>query len=168
VGPRNLADPVPITKVLSKDAADKTVEGPYRPDVVRGSVARARDADQLRTPQQLRDGLGLDDSPSAAAGHPWSPIPDNAEYAYQLRWQAERGPENMEIPYGPLPALTPAMLRTRSEAHSSDKIPPSPEPPQHPVASLNGLRGTLRSASRRRSGGSTTTATGSTPLSPKS
>jgi hypothetical protein len=89
-----------ITKVLSKDAADKTIEGPYRPDVVRGSVARARDADQLRTPQQLRDGLGLDDSPSAAAGHPWSPIPDNAEYAYQLRWQAERGPENMEIPYG--------------------------------------------------------------------
>jgi hypothetical protein len=107
-----------ITKVISKEAADKTIDGPYRPDGVRGSVARARDTDQLRTPQQLRDGLGLDDSPSIAAAKAkaaegiakgktpdpgdgsWSPIRDNAEYAYQLRWQAERGPENMEIPYG--------------------------------------------------------------------
>jgi hypothetical protein len=90
-----------MTKAIKKQDADKLVDGTYQPDVVRGSVARAQDTDSLRTPQEMRDGLGLDDSPTiAAGGKPWSPIPENAEYAYQLTWRADRGPANMSIPYG--------------------------------------------------------------------
>jgi hypothetical protein len=90
-----------MTKVMKQADADKMINGTYRPDVVRGFVARARDADQLRTPQELRDGLGLDDSYSVARGaDPWSAIPKDAPYAYQLRWRAPNGADRMRIPYG--------------------------------------------------------------------
>jgi len=131
-----------MTKVISKEAADKTIDGSYQPDVVRGFVARARDTDQLRTPQQLRDGLGLDDSFSIAAAKAradeviakgktpdpgdgsWTPIKDNAEYAYQMRWQAEAGPRRMAIPYGAPEGTDASHIESQIPGSLERQLPP--------------------------------------------
>jgi hypothetical protein len=65
---------------------------------VGGFIARGRDVADLTTPGALRDGLALDDH-----GAGWTPIPDGAANAYQLRWQAPIGPhpdDGMQIAYG--------------------------------------------------------------------
>ena len=95
-----LAPNEPMTKVLGKDGVDKMINGPYSPDQVIGFVARGQDTDQLRTPQQLRDGLGLT-PPLKPDGTPaWtSPIPTDGSYAYQLSWEAEDG-TGLSVPYG--------------------------------------------------------------------
>jgi hypothetical protein len=76
------------------------VGGAYAPDQVIGSVARGRDTDQLRTPQQLRDGLALT-PPLKPDGTPtWeSPIPADGSYAYQLTWEAGTN-RGLSVPYG--------------------------------------------------------------------
>ena len=51
-----------------------------------GSIARGTDTADLATPAHLRDGLALDDK-----GQGWTPIPENATEAYQLRFQAPVG-----------------------------------------------------------------------------
>jgi hypothetical protein len=90
----------PMTKVLGKDGVDKIVGGAYAPDQVIGFVARGRDTDQLRTPQQLRDGLALT-PPLKPDGTPtWeSAIPADGSYAYQLTWRA-RDDRGLSVPYG--------------------------------------------------------------------
>ena len=89
-----------MTKVLRKSDVDNILNRNWSPNEVTGFVARARDTDQLRTPQQLREGLALDDSASIAAGKgSWSPIPTDGSYAYQMTWNA-RDAGGLTIPYG--------------------------------------------------------------------
>jgi hypothetical protein len=111
-----------MAKILTKEAVDRLVSGNtgrFAPDTVGGSVARAGDIAHLKTLQQLRDGLGLDDSASiakaakdraqaiAAGKEPkpgdgsWSAIPEGATEAYQLRWRAGRdSADTTFIPFG--------------------------------------------------------------------
>jgi hypothetical protein len=87
----------PMTKVLSPDAVDKTIHGPFAPNRVIGFVARARDTDQLRTPLQLREGLALNPPPGAS----WTPaIPADDSYAYQMTWNAKDPTDGLSVPYG--------------------------------------------------------------------
>jgi len=85
---------------LGKDGVDKMLSGAYAPDQVIGFAARGRDTEQLRTPQQLRDGLALT-PPLKPDGTPtWeSPIPTDGSYAYQLTWEAEDS-TGLSVPYG--------------------------------------------------------------------
>jgi len=54
-----------VTKVVSKDTADKYLDNAagdrFDPTSVRGSIARGTDTTGLDTPAKLRDGLALDD-----------------------------------------------------------------------------------------------------------
>ena len=85
-----------LTKVLSKSDVDNILNRKWSPNQVTGFVARARDTDQLRTPQQLREGLALNPPPGAS----WtSAIPADGSYAYQMTWNA-RDDEGLTIPYG--------------------------------------------------------------------
>jgi hypothetical protein len=59
-----------MAKVMTKPAVDALISGKigrYPAGTTGGSVARASDIEHLRTLQQLRDGLALDDSESIAA-----------------------------------------------------------------------------------------------------
>ena len=60
--------------------------GRFDPSSVRGFTARGTDVRDLTTPAALRDGLALDDG--YPPGHPgsWTPVPEGAPHAYQLRW----------------------------------------------------------------------------------
>jgi hypothetical protein len=90
-----------MTKVLGEEAAENyftnntaAYGGNFKPDTVRGFVARGTDVADIDRPLALRDALALDDS---ASPKKWSPIPVDAEYAYQMRWQAV---DHMPIGYG--------------------------------------------------------------------
>lgn len=80
-----------ITKVLTPDIAKSYLENaeklpngaPFKPGEFGGSIARGTDTAGLTTPSDLRDALALDDG-----GAGWTPIPEGAKDAYQLRLQA--------------------------------------------------------------------------------
>lgn len=124
VGIRNQIQVQPgmqLSKVIKPSEAEGRLTGnlPYEVDSVRGSIARQSDVAHLVTPQQLRDGLSLDDSHSIAAAKvardqalaegrtpdawngSWTPIPEGAPEAFQMRWTApSRISESARIPYG--------------------------------------------------------------------
>ncbi|MGW2202858.1 hypothetical protein [Streptomyces sp. NPDC001774] len=62
----------------------------FNPGAFEGSIARGSDTADLRSMDQLRDGLALDDG-----GAGWTPVPPGASEAYQLRFPA---PHGMEAP----------------------------------------------------------------------
>ncbi|MBO0657191.1 hypothetical protein J1792_32095 [Streptomyces triculaminicus] len=77
-----------VTKVLQPEVAQAYLENvtelgtdEFNPGEFRGSIAR--DTADLRSMDQLRDGLALDDG-----GVGWTPIPPGASEAYQLRFPA--------------------------------------------------------------------------------
>ncbi|MFD3942773.1 hypothetical protein [Streptomyces sp. NPDC058579] len=79
-----------VTKVIAPptmqaylDNATSLGEDPFNPGEFRGSIARGSDTVDLRSMDQLRDGLALDDG-----GAGWSPVPPGASEAYQLRFPA--------------------------------------------------------------------------------
>ena len=88
-----VADGQVVTKVLGPDVAksylDNAGQLPGSPDRVfdptrfSGSIARGTDTADLSTPSELRDALALDDK-----GAGWTPIPEGAGDAYQLRLRA--------------------------------------------------------------------------------
>ncbi|MFF4220879.1 hypothetical protein [Streptomyces nondiastaticus] len=79
-----------VTKVITprvKDAylnnATKLGKYDFNPGKFQGSIARGSDTADLRSMDQLRDGLALDDG-----GAGWTPVPPGASEAYQLRFPA--------------------------------------------------------------------------------
>jgi hypothetical protein len=87
-----ISDGQVITKVLPADTATSYLENAdhlptgkeFDPSVFSGSIARGTDTAGLATPSELRDALALDDK-----GAGWTPIPEGAGEAYQLRLHAE-------------------------------------------------------------------------------
>ncbi|WP_042427137.1 hypothetical protein [Streptacidiphilus anmyonensis] len=93
-----------VTKVVGKKVADGFLDndrdlfGPdtFDPTSFGNSVARGTDTADLTTPARLRDGLALDDK-----GQGWTPVPENAAEAYQLRFPAPKGLGDRAVPsYG--------------------------------------------------------------------
>ncbi|MFC1419149.1 hypothetical protein [Streptacidiphilus cavernicola] len=86
-----IADGQVVTKVLGPDVAKSYLENAtvmpngrdFDATQFGGSVARGTDTAGLSTPSDLRDGLALDDK-----GAGWSPVPEGASEAYQLRLRA--------------------------------------------------------------------------------
>ncbi|MFF4532455.1 hypothetical protein ACFY1P_24705 [Streptomyces sp. NPDC001407] len=80
-----------VTKVITPERAERYLENftpldendKFRPVEFGGSIARGCDTADLRSMDQLRDGLALDDG-----GVGWSPVPPGASEAYQLRFPA--------------------------------------------------------------------------------
>ncbi len=61
-----------------------------------GSIARGQDVVDVNTPQGLRDGLALDDK-----GKGWTPIPEGAQTAMQLRYEVtDQNAGNHNVPFG--------------------------------------------------------------------
>ncbi|MCP2250513.1 hypothetical protein [Lentzea aerocolonigenes] len=61
-----------------------------------GSVARGQDVVDINTPAGLRDGLALDDK-----GKGWTPIPDGAPSAMQLRYEVtDQNADAHNVPFG--------------------------------------------------------------------
>ncbi|MEU7115269.1 hypothetical protein [Streptomyces sp. NPDC046182] len=82
-----------VTKVLKPEVAQAYLDNATRlnsydfnPGEFRGSIARGSDTADLRSMDQLRDGLALDDG-----GAGWTPVPPGASEAYQLRFPAPHG-----------------------------------------------------------------------------
>ncbi|WP_189958002.1 hypothetical protein [Streptomyces alanosinicus] len=82
-----------VTKVLKPEVAQAYLENAtklgnydFKPGEFRGSIARGSDTADLRSMDQLRDGLALDDG-----GAGWTPVPPGASEAYQLRFPAPHG-----------------------------------------------------------------------------
>ncbi|MGW7314960.1 hypothetical protein [Streptomyces sp. NPDC054865] len=82
-----------VTKVITPekmqaylDNASKFGKKDFNPGEFEGSIARGCDTAGLRSMDQLRDGLALDDG-----GAGWSPVPPGASEAYQLRFPAPHG-----------------------------------------------------------------------------
>ncbi|MFC1409687.1 hypothetical protein ACEZCY_25940 [Streptacidiphilus sp. N1-12] len=90
-----IADGQVVTKVLGPDVAKSYLENAdhlpngkkFDPSLFGGSIARGTDTAALTTPSELRDALALDDK-----GAGWTPIPEGASHAYQLRTHA---PDNL-------------------------------------------------------------------------
>ncbi|MGA5128602.1 hypothetical protein ACPCTO_02170 [Streptomyces olivoreticuli] len=79
-----------VTKVVTPetmqaylDNVTKLGKDKFNPGEFRGSIARGCDTADLRSMDQLRDGLALDDG-----GAGWTPVPPGASEAYQLRFPA--------------------------------------------------------------------------------
>ncbi|MEV4506410.1 hypothetical protein [Streptomyces klenkii] len=79
-----------VTKVVTPemalaylDNATKLGKHDFNPGEFRGCIARGCDTADLRSMDQLRDGLALDDG-----GAGWTPVPPGASEAYQLRFPA--------------------------------------------------------------------------------
>ncbi len=79
-----------VTKVIQPKVALAYLENvtklgmeEFNPGEFRGSIARGCDTADLRSMDQLRDGLALDDG-----GAGWTPVPRGASEAYQLRFPA--------------------------------------------------------------------------------
>ncbi|WP_441248851.1 hypothetical protein [Kitasatospora sp. McL0602] len=84
-----------VTKVVKPEIAEAYLENAttlgardFNPGEFRGSVARGSDTADLRSMDDLRDGLALDDG-----GAGWTPVPPGASEAYQLRFPAPHGME---------------------------------------------------------------------------
>ncbi|MFG2773529.1 hypothetical protein [Streptomyces sp. NPDC048350] len=82
-----------VTKVLKPEVAQAYLDNAttlnsydFNPGEFRGSIARGSDTADLRSMDQLRDGLALDDG-----GAGWTPVPPGASEAYQLRFPAPHG-----------------------------------------------------------------------------
>ncbi|WP_434452598.1 hypothetical protein [Lentzea sp. E54] len=61
-----------------------------------GSIARGQDVVDVNTPQGLRDGLALDDK-----GKGWTPIPEGAQTAMQLRYEVtDQNAAAHNVPFG--------------------------------------------------------------------
>ncbi|WP_037607341.1 hypothetical protein [Streptacidiphilus rugosus] len=82
-----------VTKVVKPEVAEAYLENatklgkyPFNPGEFRGSIARGSDTADLRSMDDLRDGLALDDG-----GAGWTPVPAGASEAYQLRFPAPHG-----------------------------------------------------------------------------
>jgi hypothetical protein len=83
-----------VTKVVDRKFVDGYLKNDrdlfgkdtFDPATFGGSIARGTDTADLATPADLRDGLALDDK-----GQGWTPVPENATEAYQLRFAAPRG-----------------------------------------------------------------------------
>ena len=86
-----ISDGQVVTKVLGEDVAKSYMENAevlpngreFDPTQFGGSVARGTDTAGLTTPAELRDALALDDK-----GAGWTPVPEGASEAYQLRLRA--------------------------------------------------------------------------------
>lgn len=86
-----IADGQVVTKVLGPDVAKSYLENAkalpdgnkFDPTLFGGSIARGTDTAGLTTPTELRDALALDDK-----GAGWTPVPEGASEAYQLRLHA--------------------------------------------------------------------------------
>jgi hypothetical protein len=112
-----------VSKVIKPNIADGYLDndtsmfgGNFKPDRFGGSIARGSDTADLTDPSSLRQGLALDDSDSIAK---WSPIPENAEEAWQLRVPAPRGlADETRVTYGAVgdPAHVPPEVGARAEA----------------------------------------------------
>ncbi|MGW6863147.1 hypothetical protein [Streptomyces sp. NPDC054901] len=79
-----------VTKVIDPKVAEAYLENTtelgnydFNPGEFRGSIARGCDTADLRSMDQLRDGLALDDG-----GAGWTPVSPGAPEAYQLRFPA--------------------------------------------------------------------------------
>ncbi|MFC1443439.1 hypothetical protein ABUW04_34885 [Streptacidiphilus sp. N1-10] len=89
-----IADGQIVTKVLGPDIAKSYLKnakvlpdgGAFDSTRFGGSIARGTDTAGLTTPSDLRDALALDDK-----GAGWSPVPEDAAEAYQLRLKAPEG-----------------------------------------------------------------------------
>jgi hypothetical protein len=83
-----------VTKVVDRKFVDGYLKNDrdlfgkdtFNPATFGGSIARGTDTADLATPADLRDGLALDDK-----GQGWTPVPENATEAYQLRFAAPKG-----------------------------------------------------------------------------
>lgn len=89
-----ISDGQVVTKVLKQDVyeaymknADTLGTRDFDPTEFGGSIARGTDTAALTTPSELRDALALDDHGAVPS---WSPIPEGAEQAYQLRLHAPK------------------------------------------------------------------------------
>ncbi|MEU1816807.1 hypothetical protein ABZ543_16620 [Streptomyces roseifaciens] len=80
-----------VTKVIPPETMQAYLDNdtefgenpPFNPGAFGGSIARGCDTADLRSMDQLRDGLALDDG-----GAGWTPVPPGASEAYQLRFPA--------------------------------------------------------------------------------
>lgn len=94
-----------VTKALNQGALSTYLpDQPHAPGTKQadwqnqmgGSIARGQDVAPINTPAGLRDGLALDDK-----GKGWTPIPENAQSAMQLRYQVtDQNVGNHNIPFG--------------------------------------------------------------------
>ncbi|MDR3031747.1 MAG: hypothetical protein LBV78_01300, partial [Kitasatospora sp.] len=82
-----------VTKIVKPDVAEAYLENSaslggraFDPGEFRGSIARGSDTADLRSMDDLRNGLALDDG-----GAGWTPVPPGASEAYQLRFPAPHG-----------------------------------------------------------------------------
>ncbi|MGW4813984.1 hypothetical protein ACWEPB_20405 [Kitasatospora cineracea] len=82
-----------VTKIVKPDVAEAYLENSaslggrtFNPGEFRGSIARGSDTADLRSMDDLRNGLALDDG-----GAGWTPVPPGATEAYQLRFPAPHG-----------------------------------------------------------------------------
>lgn len=84
-----------VSKVIKPELAERYLTNApadqyFHPGKFGGSIARGSDTAALTHPGELRDALALDDF-----GEGWSPIPEGATKAFQLRFPA---PHGMEAP----------------------------------------------------------------------
>ncbi|MCG8921601.1 hypothetical protein L6E10_04035, partial [Lentzea sp. CC55] len=94
-----------VTKALSPSAVSTYLpDQPHAPgskgetwqNQMAGSVARGQDVVDVNTPQGLRDGLALDDK-----GKGWTPIPEGAPSAMQLRYElTDQNAGAHNVPFG--------------------------------------------------------------------
>ncbi|HEX7302118.1 hypothetical protein [Lentzea sp.] len=94
-----------VTKALSPSAVSTYLpDQPHAPgskgetwqNQMAGSVARGQDVVGVNTPQGLRDGLALDDK-----GKGWTPIPEGAPSAMQLRYEmTDQNAAAHNVPFG--------------------------------------------------------------------
>ncbi|HUQ58048.1 hypothetical protein [Lentzea sp.] len=94
-----------VTKALNQGALSTYLpDQPHAPgskqetwqNQMGGSIARGQDVVVDNTPQGLRDGLALDDK-----GKGWTPIPEGAQTAMQLRYEVtDQNAGNHNVPFG--------------------------------------------------------------------
>ncbi|MBF9072351.1 hypothetical protein [Streptacidiphilus fuscans] len=109
-----------VTKVVDREVAEgylandhELFGGNFDPTTFGNSIARGTDIADLATPAQLRDGLSLDDR-----GQGWTPVAEDAEEAYQLRFPAPKGlGDSAEPSYGAVgDAEADASLQDRADS----------------------------------------------------
>ncbi|MET9228458.1 hypothetical protein [Lentzea sp. NPDC003310] len=126
-----------VTKALNQGALSTYLpDTPHAPgsqketwqNQMGGSVARGQDVVGVNTPQGLRDGLALDDK-----GKGWTPIPDGAPSAMQLRYEVtDQNAGAHNVPFGGPKKDTPDF--TQPGPYSADHYQ-SPQEKAHYEAS---------------------------------